>query len=88
TNNQKKVMNKLQFGGGCINDTVAHLGNIDLPFGGIGNSGFGGYHGKTSFETFTHPKSIMKKSNWMDISLRYPPYKGTLKWFKKLSKFL
>ena len=88
TNNQKKVMNKLPFGGGCINDTVAHLGNINLPFGGMGNSGFGMYHGKTSFDTFTHPKSIMKKGNWMDISLRYPPYKGKLKWLKKLTKFL
>ena len=88
TNNQKKVMNKLQFGGGCINDTVAHLGNINLPFGGMGNSGFGMYHGKTSFDTFTHPKSIMKKGNWLDISLRYPPYKGKLKWLKKLTKFL
>ncbi|PAU95193.1 aldehyde dehydrogenase family protein [Aliifodinibius salipaludis] len=87
-NNQKKVMRNLQFGGGCINDTVAHLGNTELPFGGIGNSGFGGYHGKTSFDTFTHSKSIMKKSNWLDIPLRYPPYKGNLKWLKKLTKFL
>lgn len=86
--NQKKVIRNLQFGGGCINDTVAHLGNSELPFGGIGNSGFGLYHGKTSFDTFTHPKSIMKKSNWLDIPLRYPPYKGKLKWLKKLAKFI
>lgn len=86
--NQKKVIRNLQFGGGCINDTVAHLGNTELPFGGIGNSGFGLYHGKTSFDTFTHPKSIMKKSNWLDIPMRYPPYKGKLKWLKKLTKFL
>lgn len=86
--NQDKVMRNLQFGGGCINDTIAHLGNIDLPFGGIGNSGFGVYRGKTSFDTFTHPKSIMKKSNWLDNPLRYPPYDGKLKWLKKLTKFL
>ena len=86
--NQQKVIRDLQFGGGCINDTVAHLGNSELPFGGIGNSGFGLYHGKTSFDTFTHPKSIMKKSNWLDIPLRYPPYKGKLKWLKKLTKFI
>ena len=86
--NQQKVIRDLQFGGGCINDTVAHLGNSELPFGGIGNSGFGQYHGKTSFDTFTHPKSIMKKSNWLDIPLRYPPYKGKLKWLKKLTKFI
>ena len=90
TNNKKqqKVIRNLQFGGGCINDTVAHLGNSDLPFGGIGNSGFGLYHGKSSFDTFTHPKSIMKKSNWLDIPMRYPPYNGKLKWLKKLSKYL
>ena len=86
--NQKKVIRNLRFGGGCINDTVAHLGNSALPFGGIGNSGFGQYHGKTSFDTFTHSKSIMKKSNWLDLSLRYPPYEGKLKWLKKLTKFL
>ncbi|WP_441000812.1 aldehyde dehydrogenase [Fodinibius sp. SL11] len=86
--NQDMVMENLQFGGGCINDTVAHLGNTNLPFGGIGNSGFGMYHGKTSFDTFSHSKSIMKKSNWLDIPLRYPPYDGKLKWLKKLTKFL
>ncbi len=86
--NQEKVIDNLQFGGGCINDTVAHLGNLNLPFGGIGNSGFGMYHGKTSFDTFTHKKSIMKKSNWLDISFRYPPYDGKLKWLKKLSEYL
>lgn len=86
--NQEKVMYNLPFGGGCINDTVAHLGNTHLPFGGMGNSGFGIYHGKTSFDTFTHPKSIMKKSNWLDIPLRYPPYDGKFKWLKKLTKFL
>ena len=86
--NQDKVMHRLRFGGGSINDTVAHLGNPNLPFGGMGNSGFGNYHGKASFDTFSHPKSIMKKSNWLDIPLRYPPYKGKLKWLKKLKKFL
>lgn len=86
--NQDMVMGNLQFGGGCINDTVAHLGNTNLPFGGIGNSGFGMYHGKTSFDTFSHSKSIMKKSNWLDIPLRYPPYDGKLKWLKKLTNFL
>ncbi|MEL7833014.1 aldehyde dehydrogenase [Fodinibius sp. Rm-B-1B1-1] len=86
--NQKKVMHRLRFGGGCINDTVAHLGNPKLPFGGMGNSGFGSYHGKASFDTFSHPKSIMKKSNWLDIPLRYPPYEGKLNWLKKLKKFL
>ncbi|MGM0546710.1 MAG: aldehyde dehydrogenase [Bacteroidota bacterium] len=86
--NQQKIINNLQFGSGCINDTVAHLGNLNLPFGGIGDSGFGSYHGKQSFDTFSHQKSIMKKSNWLDIPLRYPPYDDKLKWLKKLTKFL
>lgn len=85
---QQRIINEIQFGGGCINDTVAHLGNLELPFGGIGNSGFGNYHGKTSFEAFSHQKSIMKKSNWLDIPLRYPPYNDNLKWLKKLTPFL
>jgi aldehyde dehydrogenase (NAD+) len=85
---EERVINEIQFGGGCINDTVAHLGNLELPFGGIGQSGFGSYHGKTSFDIFSQKKSIMKKSRWLDIPLRYPPYDGNLKWIKKLSKFL
>lgn len=85
---QQKIVDELQFGSGAINDTVSHLGNLELPFGGIGDSGFGSYHGKQSFDTFSHQKSIMKKSNWLDIPLRYPPYDGKLKWLKKLTKFL
>lgn len=80
---QQKVINAIPFGGGCINDVVAHLGNHNLPFGGQGNSGIGNYHGKASFDTFSHKKSIMKKPTWFDIPLRYPPYKGKLKWLKK-----
>ncbi|MDZ7716680.1 MAG: aldehyde dehydrogenase [Balneolaceae bacterium] len=82
--NQQKIISSLSFGGGCINDTVAHLGNHNLPFGGIGNSGIGNYHGKASFDTFSHQKSIMEKTTWFDNPLRYPPYNGALKWLKKL----
>ncbi len=85
---EQRITNEIQFGGGCINDTVAHLGNLDLPFGGIGDSGFGNYHGKAGFEEFSHHKSIMKKATWLDIPLRYPPYKDNLKWLKKLTDFL
>lgn len=84
TETQKQVVEKLSFGGGCINDTIAHLGNHNLPFGGIGNSGMGSYHGKSSFDVFSHEKSIMKKPTWLDIPLRYAPYKDNLKWIKKL----
>ena len=82
-NFQKYFNTKLKYGGGAINDTIAHLGNPNLPFGGIATSGIGAYHGKSSFETFSHIKSIMKKSYFFDIPLRYPPYTDKLKWLKK-----
>lgn len=82
--NQQKIISEISFGGGCINDTLSHLGNPRLPFGGIGNSGLGNYHGKAGFDAFCHKKSILKKPVWPDIPLRYPPYDGKLKWIKKL----
>jgi aldehyde dehydrogenase (NAD+) len=63
---------------------VVHLATSQLPFGGVGESGMGGYHGKAGFDTFSHRKSILKKSNWLDIPLRYPPYKNRLALLKKL----
>jgi len=70
--NQEKVMNSLSFGGGCVNDTLYHLANPNLPFGGVGQSGMGAYHGKNSFDTFSHHKSILKQTTKFDIPLRYP----------------
>lgn len=70
------VMGGLSFGGGCINDTIVHLATPYLPFGGIGGSGMGAYHGRYSFETFSHRKAIMKRPLKMDLPLRYPPYNG------------
>lgn len=84
--NEKYVINNASFGGGCINDTVIHLSNPNLLFGGVGESGMGQYHGKGSYDTFTHPKSIIKKSNLVDIYLRYPPFKKHLKLLKKIMK--
>ncbi|MCL6267058.1 aldehyde dehydrogenase [Flagellimonas myxillae] len=72
---QKKMLDKYSFGGGCINDTVIQISNKKLPFGGVGASGLGGYHGKASFEIFSNQKGIIKKANWFDAPLRYPPYK-------------
>jgi aldehyde dehydrogenase (NAD+) len=83
---QQKCMNSLQFGGGCINDTVSHFVNPDLPFGGVGNSGTGAYHGKFSFDTFTHKKAVCHKVTWPDIPLRYPPYNGKLGLVKQVMK--
>lgn len=83
---KETTLNACSFGGGAVNDVVAHLGNHHLPFGGVGKSGFGAYHGKNSFDTFSHYKSIMKKPLWLDIPFRYAPYKGKLKWIKKVLK--
>jgi aldehyde dehydrogenase (NAD+) len=75
---------KVPFGGGCINNTVWHFTNENMPFGGIGNSGIGAYHGKSTFNIFTHRKPVLKTSTLIDPSLKYPPFKGKMKWFKKL----
>jgi len=71
---EKQVLSTCSFGGGCINDTIIHLATSYMPFGGVGDSGMGGYHGKASFDTFTHMRSIVKKSNWIDMPMRYHPY--------------
>ena len=83
----QKVISKYSFGGGCINDTVIHFANKRLPFGGVGHSGIGAYHGKLSFDLFSHQKAMVKKANWLDISTRYAPYKGKLNTMKKLLKW-
>lgn len=75
---EKQVMEQVHFGGGCVNNTLGHFTNPEMPFGGVGNSGMGQYHGKYSFDTFTHPKSIMKTGTWIDIAMKYPPFKGKL----------
>ncbi|ETN94834.1 aldehyde dehydrogenase [Zhouia amylolytica AD3] len=81
---QKKIVHLNSFGGGAINDTIIHIANKDLPFGGVGDSGIGAYHGKLSFDLFSHHKSVLKKANWIDVPLRYPPYKLPLKLAKKI----
>ena len=83
----KKIIEDFAFGGGCINDTLIHFTNKKLPFGGVGHSGIGGYHGKLSFDIFSHHKSIVKKANWLDIPTRYAPYEGKLKSIKNLLKW-
>lgn len=82
------IIQKYAFGGGCINDTVVHFSNKRLPFGGVGYSGMGAYHGKLGFETFSHKKGIVHKSNLLDIPLRYAPYQNKLKFIKKLLNWL
>ena len=80
---ETKILNSVSFGGGCINDTIIHLANSNLPFGGVGESGMGKYHGKESFLTFSHSKSILKKSLKIDINVRYAPYDDKIKLLRK-----
>lgn len=84
----KKITQSYSFGGGCINDTMVHFANRRLPFGGVGHSGIGSYHGRFGFDTFTHKKSIVKKSTWIDIPIRYAPYKDKINFVRKLLKWL
>ena len=71
---KKELLEKLHFGGGCINDTIIHLATDNMPFGGVGESGMGHYHGKFGFDTFSHMKSIVDKPVWLDLPMRYQPY--------------
>ena len=83
-NNENKVLQHALFGGGCINDTIIHFANSNLSFGGVGESGMGKYHGKESFYTFSNKKSILKKGLFLDINVRYAPYKDKIKILRKI----
>ncbi len=74
----KRVTTELSYGGGCINDVVVHLATSEMGFGGVGESGMGSYHGKDGFEAFSHYKSVMDKKTWLDLPMRYQPYKSKL----------
>ena len=89
TNNkdiEKKVINEISSGGVSINDIILHISNSKLPFGGVGNSGIGSYHGEQSFKTFSHKKSILKKGNRFSTTMMYPPYSE--KQLNLIKKFL
>lgn len=83
---EREVLDNIQFGGGCINNTMMHVANANLPFGGVGESGMGSYHGHQSFKIFSHERSILKSTTMFDIKLRYAPYKNKVKIFKALYK--
>ena len=78
----KRVTTELSYGGGCINDVVIHLATSEMAFGGVGESGMGGYHGKDGFDAFSHYKSIVDKKTWLDLPMRYQPF--TSKLYEKL----
>ena len=82
---KEEFTTKISFGGGCINDVVMHLSNDYLPFGGVGNSGIGNYHGKYGFDAFSHQKAVLDRATWGEPDLKYPPYNDKkLNWIKKL----
>jgi aldehyde dehydrogenase (NAD+) len=81
---QNRILNEVSCGGVTINDTIMHFANNKLPFGGIGNSGIGKYHGKYSFLTFSNQKPVVRKKTWIDIPIRYAPFKNKLKIVKML----
>jgi len=81
---EKQWLQRIPAGGACVNNSVFHLLNHRLPFGGRGTSGVGAYHGKYSFDTFSHKKSVLRTPTWPDPSLKYPPFRGKLGLLKKL----
>ncbi|MHA6531654.1 aldehyde dehydrogenase [Paenibacillus sp. BAC0078] len=81
---ENEVLTRVSFGGGCINDTITHVANHHLPFGGVGNAGIGAYHGKYSFDLFSHAKSVMTKGTRLDVKLLFPPYGDKVKWIRKV----
>ncbi len=83
----EKIIQQYSFGGGTINDTTVHFANNRLPFGGVGESGIGGYHGKQTFDAFSHKKGVVTRGTWLDIPIRYAPYKGKLRQLKALMKW-
>ncbi|MFH7026904.1 MAG: aldehyde dehydrogenase [Heteroscytonema crispum UTEX LB 1556] len=83
-NLQKRVLQETSSGGVCINDTVMQVGVSSLPFGGVGDSGIGSYHGKASFDSFSHYKSVLQNSFWLDLKWRYAPYQGKLSLLKRI----
>ena len=80
---QQAIINSVQFGGGCINNCLLHTANHHLPFGGVGESGIGAYHGKHGFERFSHQKPVLKSATWMDASLVYAPYGDKINWLRR-----
>lgn len=83
---RREVLGRISFGGGCVNDTISHVASPHLPFGGVGHSGIGGYHGQHSFEVFSHRKSVVDRGTKPDLGVVYPPYGDKIKLARKLLK--
>jgi aldehyde dehydrogenase (NAD+) len=85
---QKRVLETARSGGVCLNDTIVHILGKQLPFGGLGESGMSAYHGKASFDCFSHSRAVLRRSFRFDAKLRYPPPKVSLGMLKRVSRFL
>lgn len=85
---ETRVINEVRSAGVCVNDVVMQIVGFDLPFGGLGDSGMGAYHGRTGFNTFSHQRSILRRRTWFDAPLRYPPTRMSLEWLKRAMRFL
>ncbi|MDH7502992.1 MAG: aldehyde dehydrogenase [Verrucomicrobiota bacterium] len=85
---ETRVINEVRSAGVCVNDVVMQIVGFDLPFGGLGDSGTGAYHGRTGFDTFSHQRSIMRRGSWFDAPVRYPPARISLDWLKRAMRFL
>lgn len=85
---QDRVLRELPSGGACINDTISHLLNPNLPFGGVGDSGMGGYHGRHGFDTFSHLRGVVRRGTWFDLAAKYPPYRTPLSVLRGLMRWL
>ncbi|HOK77975.1 MAG TPA: aldehyde dehydrogenase family protein, partial [Verrucomicrobiota bacterium] len=85
---ETRVIDEIRSGGVCVNDVVMHIVGFDLPFGGLGDSGMGAYHGRAGFDAFSHQRSIMRRGTWFDAPVRYPPARMSLDWLKRAMRFL
>jgi aldehyde dehydrogenase (NAD+) len=83
---RQELVSRIQFGGGCVNHCIQHIVNHNLPFGGVGESGIGSYHGFDGFERFSHKKSVLKAATWFDLPLLYPPYKGKIAAIRRIMR--
>jgi acyl-CoA reductase-like NAD-dependent aldehyde dehydrogenase len=85
---QARVLAETRSGGVCLNDVVAHMIGTGLPFGGLGESGLGAYHGRAGFDTFSHARSVVRRATWLDLPFRYPPERLSLRNLKRAMRFL
>jgi aldehyde dehydrogenase (NAD+) len=85
---EQKIVGEVRSGGVCVNDVISHMIGTGLPFGGLGESGFGSYHGRAGFDAFSHQRSVLRRGTWLDLPFRYPPARFSNATLKRAFKFL